>query len=144
MYMEEGLEMNHLNFFPMYLLELDTTMVDTLVDIELRKRIENPTKNERDRFFWEELPAYSIEVAQNHYAPYAAQKLFEFYRSLPIRVISDKTFRRYSELDKVIGILVYYKPNGVTDRLIKDFYEWKKLATTTKPKKYKSLRKEAK
>jgi len=84
------------------------------------------------------LPKYSIEIAKIMKDDYAAQKVFEYYKSLPKHIKSDTVFV-YLGLDEILSLLVFYKPEGLEKTLISDYYEWEKLAQKSTPKKHKTF-----
>jgi len=85
------------------------------------------------------LPKYSIEIATVFKNKYAAQKIFEYYKSLPKHIKSDTIYNAYIRLNDLLSLLIFYNPKGLEETLEADYYEWDKLAQKTIPKKYKTI-----
>lgn len=83
-------------------------------------------------------PSYTMEIATEFKNEYAAQKIFEFYQSLPKLIKSDTILYSFHNIDDILSILLFYFPNELENILIEDYVEWTKLAEKTKPKKYKT------
>jgi len=85
------------------------------------------------------IPTYSIEIATDFKNEYALEKIFQYYKSLPKHIKSDTIYNAYIDLDDILALLVFYKPNGLVEVLESDYYKWRKLAKKTSPKEYKTI-----
>ena len=123
---------------PINLVYLNETNSKTIIEKEFMKGFIMPHYDSLGIFVYN-LPNYSIEIASTYKNMYAAQKIFEYYKSLPKHLKSDTIYNAYFDLDDLLSLLVFYNPKGLGETLESDYYEWEKLAQTTTPKKYKTI-----
>lgn len=83
-------------------------------------------------------PEITIKIAGSYNNIYAAQKLFEYYKSLHKHIKSDTIYYIYNQFDEFLRLLVFYNPKGLKETLESDYYEWEKLAQKASHKKYKT------
>lgn len=69
----------------------------------------------------------------------AGRKLFDYYNSIPMHLISDTLNRICNHLDDYLEVLVKLRSLRLIERLNQDYYEWAKLAVKSSAKRYPAV-----
>jgi hypothetical protein len=128
-------ELESLRIDPIELLCLDSTLAKKIVDIEFKSSF-IAKDSYSVRIYLCHGPYYTETLAKRFNDRYAAEKLFNYYKTLPKFIKSDTIYGVYNHLDDFLSILLFYNPKGLKEKLKTDFYEWEKLAQKAPQKIY--------
>jgi len=120
-------ELNKLLINPTDLVYLDEKFAKRIIDLEFENGFLEKHEDAENTFIYK-TPEHTFEIAGRFYNNYAANKLFEYYKTLPIQVKSDTIFYGLRILEDYFEIFIQYKIEGLESELINDFIEWNELA----------------
>ena len=115
---------------PINLLYVDSTLVKKIIDTEFKSILVKKQAGTVGIYRYD-VPFLTEEIAKYFNEKYAANKLYEYYKQIPKLINSDTIYQVYSQLDKLLTILIHYNPLGLNQQLKIDYYYWQRLAKTT-------------
>lgn len=135
---EKGLSASNVNINPVDLIYINSELSRKIIDLEFKSNFLSERSDSAGIYKYD-LPVNTIKIAEDFKEPYAAKKIFDYYKNTPKYIKSDTIYYLYNGPGRILSILIHYEPKGLKERLKQDYHEWKKIAKKAPSKSYPTL-----